>query len=301
MPVYYFNFVILPAPYVYGGFEDTETRSLTVDLDDTYDGVKKCDAKVLAVGHSGYFNIPTRASHSGWSMLDGNGTQLTIPLTAAGISFKMVKVKPGTFQIAHKYEVTLTKAYYIGEFEVTNELYKAVMGSTPSKKNTGNAYPVEMVSWEMITQSGGFLDKLNALTGKTFRLPTEAEWEFAARGGNKGVSHDYLYAGSDDIDEVAWFRENSGSTTHPVGKKEPNELGLYDMTGNVYEWCQDWYEADYYYNNSPATDPTGPTSGTYRVNRGGTWSYSEVFCRVNFRNDYTPSTACEYGGFRLAL
>ena len=138
------------------------------------------------------------------------------------------------------------------------------MGSNPSRYTGDDNLPVEQVSWKDVQE---FIQKLNALTGKTYRLPTEAEWEYAARGGNQ--SQGYKYAGSNTVGDVAWHYGNSDHKTHPVGQKQPNELGLYDMSGNVWEWCQDWYGD---YSSSAQTNPTGPSSGSYRVLRGGSWS-----------------------------
>ena len=191
------------------------------------------------------------------------------------------------------HSVTLS-GYYIGKYEVTQELWKAVMGSNPSYFK-GDNLPVEQVSWNDVQE---FLRKLNAMTGKRYRLPTEAEWEFAARGGNS--SRGYKYSGSNSLGSVAWYYDNSGSRTHAVGTKSPNELGIYDMSGNVREWCQDWY-SDSYYGSSPRTNPTGPNSGSYRVRRGGSWGISASFCRVSARIDGTPARRNYYLGFRLAL
>lgn len=189
---------------------------------------------------------------------------------------------------AHR--VTLS-SYYIGKYEVTQAEWKAVMGSNPSIFE-GDNLPVENVSWNDCQE---FIRKLNTLTGKNFRLPTEAEWEFAARGGNN--SRGYKYSGSNDIGSVAWYNGNSGSKTHPVGQKSPNELGLYDMSGNVWEWCQDW-KGDY--PSSAQTNPTGPASGSYRVYRGGRGNYAGS-CRVSFRYRSTPDFRYCYLGLRLVL
>ena len=190
---------------------------------------------------------------------------------------------------AHK--VTLD-SFYIGKFPVTQRLWVAVMGSNPSLFK-GDDLPVEWVSWDDVQT---FLRKLNAATGKPYRLPTEAEWEYAARGGNK--SQGYKYAGSNDPDLVAWYGSNSDRTTHEVGTRFPNELGIYDMSGNVYEWCQDWYGSC---SSSPQTNPKGPNSVSYRVNRGGSWAYSARYCRVSYRNYFTPDFHNFNLGFRLAL
>ena len=227
-------------------------------------------------------------------------------ITVDGVSFKMIAVEGGTFLMGSpesdteandnekpQHEVTLSN-YYIGETEVTQELWEAVMGSNPSYF-VGANLPVEKVSWNDCQE---FIGKLNAQTGKTFRLPTEAEWEYAARGGKK--SKGYTYSGSNTIDDVAWYVDNSGATTHEVGKKRANELGIYDMSGNVWEWCQDWYGKTYY-ENSPSTDPLGPDSGSNRVGRGGSWWSFAGYCRVANRSWGSPGNRDGLLGFRLAL
>ena len=189
------------------------------------------------------------------------------------------------------HQVTLS-SFSIGKYEVTQEEWQAVMGSNPSNFK-GARLPVECVSWEDCQE---FIRRLNQLTGKRFRLPTEAEWEYAARGGNR--SRGYKYAGSDNLSSVAWYTDNSGSATHPVGQKSPNELGLYDMSGNVWEWCQDWYGS---YSSGSQTNPAGPNSGSRRVCRGGCWNSSARYCRSSRRNYYTPSYRNGSLGLRLAL
>ena len=183
--------------------------------------------------------------------------------------------------------------YYIGETEVTQALWYAVMGSNPSYYTGDSQCPVEQVSWD---DCQTFIENLNALTGMQFRLPTEAEWEFAARGGNS--SQGYKYTGSNSIGDVAWYGSNSSSTHHPVGMKAPNELGLYDMSGNVWEWCQDWYGD---YSSSAQTNPTGPSSSSNRVGRGGCWANDARLCRVANRDFNTPSARNCYHGLRLSL
>ena len=227
--------------------------------------------------------------------------------TVDGVEFKMVAVKGGTFQMGATSEqqdtygderpvhsVTLSD-YYIGETEVTQALWQAVMGSNPSSFTGNSQRPVECVSWD---DCQTFISRLNSKTGMNFRLPTEAEWEYAARGGNR--SNKTQYSGSSNIDNVAWYDSNSGSTTHPVKGKSPNELGLYDMSGNVWEWCSDWYSSDYY-SNSPHNNPQGPSSGSYRVLRGGGWSLNARFCRVAIRNYFGPDYRNFHYGLRLAL
>ena len=189
------------------------------------------------------------------------------------------------------HSVTLS-GYYIGKYEVTQKLWKAVMGSNPSYFK-GDNLPVEQVSWNDVQE---FIRKLNQLTGKSYRLPTEAEWEYAARGGSN--SRGYKYSGSDNIGSVVWYWDNSNKTTHPVGSKSPNELGIYDMSGNVYEWCSDWYGS---YSSSSQRNPKGPASGSNRVNRGGGWSYDARYCRVSSRSGHSPGGGNFSLGFRLVL
>lgn len=224
---------------------------------------------------------------------------------ANGVSFDMVEVRGGTFRMGaiseHDSEaydrekpvhsVTLS-SYYIGKTEVTQELWQAVMGSNPSIFN-GENLPVEYVSWNDCQE---FIRKLNSMTGQNFRLPTEAEWEFACRGGNN--SRGYKYSGSNYVDNVAWYCDNSGDKTHLVATKSPNELGIYDMSGNVYEWCSDWRGG---YTSGAQTNPKGPYDGSYRVNRGGGWYLSARCCRSSNRNSISPDYRCDDLGLRLAL
>lgn len=189
------------------------------------------------------------------------------------------------------HQVTLT-SFYISKYEVTQELWIAVMGSNPSHFKSDLKRPVECVTWEDCQK---FITKLNNLTGKEFRLPTEAEWEYSARGGNK--SNGYMYAGSDNPNVVAWNSDNSGRKTHPVGTKSPNELGLYDMSGNVWEWCQDWKD---YYSSDPQTNPAGPSTGYCRVFRGGAWNHRPTSARVSSRYEFGPTESYNGLGFRLA-
>jgi formylglycine-generating enzyme required for sulfatase activity len=188
--------------------------------------------------------------------------------------------------------------YYIGKYEVTQKEWREVMGSDPPKlrfKGCDNC-PVERVSWNDIQE---FLTKLNATTGKTYRLPTEAEWEYAARGGCS--SQGYKYSGSNNLDEVAWYNDNSRSKTHSVGQKKANELGLYDMSGNVWEWCaDDWHRN---YTGAPTNGRAWIDSprASYRVTRGGSWFLDAQYCRVSNRSGYTPWSRGRYLGFRLAL
>ena len=227
-------------------------------------------------------------------------------IAVGNVQFKMIPVKGGMFTMgatpeqgsdasseekpAHNVKLD---DYYIAETEVTQELWETVMGDNPSHFK-GGTLPVETVSWEDCQQ---FIKKLNELTGMSFRLPTEAEWEYAARGGNQ--SKGYKYSGSDKIKNVAWFDGNSAKLTHNVKTKKPNELGIYDMSGNVWEWCQDWYKASY--DTVLQTNPQGPNSGTFRARRGGGWYYNARDCRVSNRANHTPSYRSFTLGLRLAL
>ena len=231
-------------------------------------------------------------------------TNEAMTFEANGVSFTMMHVEGGTFTMGATsemenpyddekptHQVTLS-SYYIGETEVTQALWQAVMGSNPSTFK-GDDLPVECVSWD---DCQTFISKLNALTGKRFRLPTEAEWEFAARGGNQ--SRHTQYSGSSRIDDVAWYCDNSSYETHPVKTKQPNELGIYDMTGNVYEWCQDWYGS---YSSHAQKNPIGASSGSHRVYRSGGWGLSPGRCRSSYRSFYSPEYSCDDLGLRLVL
>ena len=249
-----------------------------------------------------------------WAMAQNQET-----ISVTGVSFKMIKVEGGTFKMgatneqnspwldenpAHK--VTLS-TFYIGETEVTQALWKAVMGTTTSQQREktrlkdwklvgeGDNYPMYIISWEECQE---FISRLNHLTGRNFRLPTEAEWEYAARGGNK--SRNYKYSGSNMPDDVAWYENNSGNVSHPVKMMKANELGLYDMSGSMFEWCQDWYGKDYY-SNAPKTNPMGPDSGIHRVCRGGPYNGPAGNCRVASRAERSPEERFWDVGLRLAF
>ncbi len=227
-----------------------------------------------------------------------------------GVKFKMVKVEGGRFvmgataeqgddadgdeKLAHEVELD---DYYIGETVVTQELWKAVMGNNPSHFTGDGNLPVECVSWD---DAQMFIQKLNGMTGKKFGLPTEAQWEYAARGGRK--SEGYKYSGSNKINEVAWYDKNSGGKTHPVKEKGKiaNELGLYGMSGNVWEWCEDWYGREYY-SKSLVSNPKGPDEGINHVVRGGSWNSLAEYCRVSYRDCGMPGKGYNYCGFRLVL
>lgn len=217
-----------------------------------------------------------------------------------GVKFNMMPVKAGKFVMGTTnrgngfpaHEVQLLKDYYIGETEVTQSLWEAVMGNNPSHYK-GALLPVETVSWD---ECHNFLKKLGELTRHHFRFPTEAEWEFAARGRKSNPEE--MYAGSSEVWNVAWYSDNNINGTSPVKQKMKNELGIYDMSGNVNEWCQDFYAN---YPTGKLIDPLGPTTGTMRVARGGSWYENEAKCRVYVRNKALPSTRSSNLGLRLAL
>ena len=248
---------------------------------------------ILSQNGAGVSGVVPKASYS-------NGV-----LTVNGIKYNMVWVEGGTFRMGATSEqggdaesdekpvhsVTLS-GYYIGKTEVTQALWKAVMGNNPSRFK-GDNLPVEWVSWNDCQE---FIRKLNALTGQHFRLPTEAEWEFACRGGNN--SRGYKYSGSNNLGSVAWHDDNSGVKTHPVATRSPNELGIYDMSGNVWEWCADWYGD---YSSGAQTNPKGPYGGSYRVYRGGSWGDFVGNCRSSYRYYYYPTIRGNCLGLRLAL
>ena len=225
---------------------------------------------------------------------------------ADGVSLTMIGVEPGSFMMGSEngndnekpvHRVTLTQPYYLGETEVTQARWRAVKGNNPSDYQ-GDDRPVKNVSWD---EAMAFCQKLNdqgkAPKGWKFTLPTEAQWEFAARGGNK--SRGYTYSGSNDVDDVAWHINNSGRETHAVRQKQANELGLYDMSGNVYEWCLDWYGD---YSSGAVTDPQGPQRGFGCVLRGGSWDRYVQDCRSADRGYDGPGNRYNYNrGFRLAL
>jgi formylglycine-generating enzyme required for sulfatase activity len=194
-----------------------------------------------------------------------------------------------------QHRVSISKPFYLGKFEVTQAQWTAVMGNNPSNFK-GRSNPVEMVSWNDVQ---AFISLLNKREGHSrYRLPTEAEWEYSARAGTTGA-----YSFGDDADSLggyAWYDDNSGNKTHPVGQKAPNPWGLYDMHGNVWEWVQDWY-GDRYYSSSPGSDPKGPSSGSNRVKRGGCWGHYARSCRSAYRDDSAPDVRYINLGFRLAL
>ena len=215
----------------------------------------------------------------------------------AGGTFRMGSAAYNSEKPVHS--VTL-RSYSIGKYEVTFAEYEAFCEATgrskPGDEGWGRGHrPVINVNW---SDAVAYCQWLSRQMGKTYRLPTEAEWEYAARGGNR--SSGYTYSGGNNLGSVAWHSGNSGGKTQPVGGKSANELGIHDMSGNVYEWCRDWYERDYYVN-SPESNPQGPSSGSDRILRGGYWDSSAVICRVTHRNGDEPSERYSDIGFRVVL
>ena len=225
------------------------------------------------------------------------------------VVFTMVLVEGGTFEMGataeqgdedpdeNEYPVHVVNLspFYICQTEVTQQLWRIVMDTNPAMILGDKTLPVDCVKWDMCQK---FISALNDIVGHDFkfRMPTEAEWEFAARGGNR--SRGYKYSGSDNLDDVAWYGSNAAGKTHPVGTKKPNELGLYDMSGNLWEWCHDWlgeYEPD------EQTNPAGPDEGYHRVMRGGSWTYGHNFCRVSRRNYTSNVIGVSNCGLRLAM
>jgi len=225
-----------------------------------------------------------------------------------GMEIEMVYIEGGTFTMgctamkksdcisdeAPAHRVTLD-GFYIGKYEITQLQWRIVMGSDPPDLNFKGCdnCPVERISWNDAME---FIKKLNQLTGRTYRLPTEAEWEYAARGGNK--SRSYTYSGSNNADDVAWFIRNCSGKTHNAGLNKPNELGLYDMSGNVWEWCQDWYD-ETYYTYAPETNPVNVQASLYKVLRGGSWIGGAEMLRVSARHRNSPDDRGLYSGLRV--
>jgi len=209
--------------------------------------------------------------------------------------FEMVKIPAGSFMMGsetssnegpvHKMQIS---SFYLGKTEVTQGLWQALMGDNPAKFRKGDDYPVEQVNWDEVQE---FIIRLNERTSQHFRLPSEAEWEYACRATTTGDQYG-------NLDAVAWYDGNSGQSTHPVGQKRPNAFGLYDMLGNVWEWCQDWYDSGYY-KKSPLQDLQGPQKGVDRVGRGGSWSSNSLFVRSAYRYSRSPGYRDGNLGFRL--
>lgn len=278
-------------------------------------GISKDDKSIIAGLMDG-----ARIANGGQS---NNSGQTTIQSgrdfveTTAGLNMKMVWVEGGEFLMggtseqgseAEKNEQVIRRirlnSYYIGECEITQEQWAKVMGTsiqqqaskagTSSYNGIGPDYPMYYVSWE---EAQAFCQELSRMTGRTYCLPTEAQWEYAARGGKKADGS--KYSGSWSIDAVAWYDGNSGSSTHPVKNKRANSLGLYDMSGNVWEWCSDRYRN--VYNVNETNNPTGPSTGSIRVLRGGGWRSSAQGCRVSYRSNGSPDNRNRNQGFRVVV
>jgi formylglycine-generating enzyme required for sulfatase activity len=235
--------------------------------------------------------------------------ELTIDL-GGGMQLEMVLIPTGRFLMGAPdsdkdteadenpiHRVWITKPFYLGKYEVTQEQWEAVTGDNPSYFK-GSRRPVEMVSWKDCQQ---FLNKLNRQPGHRagkFRLPTEAEWEYACRA--RTTTRFYFGDDERELGQYAWYDKNSRSQTHPVGGKIPNAWGLYDMHGNVIEWCADWY-CDEYYTHSPTDNPLGPVKGENYVLRGGSWGFPSAYCRSASRNSHELEARRYYLGLRLAL
>lgn len=236
-------------------------------------------------------------------------TDTTVIVSINGVAFTMILVEGGSFEMGateeqgeddpdeNEYPVHIVNlsSYYICQTEVTQELWYTVMGTNPSMIHGKKTLPADCVKWDMCQD---FICALNEILEYRFeiRMPTEAEWEFAARGGNK--SKGCKYSGSDNLDEVAWYGSNAEGKTHPVATKKPNELGIYDMSGNLWEWCQDWMG---HYQPEEQTNPAGPDEGTHRIMRGGSWTYDQNFCRVSRRNYISNVIGVSNCGLRLAM
>lgn len=291
---------------------------VTVDFNDPEYRGHLSTVTVVFVSEAGNWVIDNVASHKEIlaDFIERNTcTQIKNYLTfrVNGVEFNMVAVSGGSFIMGATSEQenayndekpahqVILNDYYIGETEVTQELWQAVMGTNPSHFN-GSNLPVESVSYNDCVEFVGKLNELlsdDLVDGLCFSLPTEAEWEFAARGANLS-SKSTQYSGGQNVDDVAWYDANSGGSTHLVKSKSPNELGIFDMSGNVYEWCKDWYSRDYY-SVSPSNDPQGPADGTHRVIRGGSWDLQTKHCRVALRNYASPGAKGFSNGLRLAL
>ena len=241
----------------------------------------------------------TSSGFSSTSSVSFGSNEISIPVMN-GISIDMVKVEAGTFMMGAetgdetpRHMVKLTKDYYIGKYEVTQRLWQCIMDENPSKFKANNL-PVESVSWNDCQR---FIQRLNQLTGRHFRLPTEAEWEYAALGGNK--SKGYIFSGGNNVDGIGWYSKNCNGTTQPVGMKKPNELGIYDMSGNVSEYCVDQYDK---YEADCQVNPIGGGIFIARVLRGGAWNKDfDWYLRVKTRSKVSPDTRGIYSGLRLVL
>ena len=238
----------------------------------------------------------SRSGAGGRCLSTGDTKTITLP---GGAEMEMIYCAPGSFMMGSpedeedlfddetQHKVTLTKGFWLGKYPVTQSQWKSVMRGNPSHFK-GDDNPVDSVSWDDCKK---FIEKINSRSGRTARFPTEAEWEYACRAGEEGA-----YSGTGDLDDMGWYDGNSDGRTHPVGEKEPNAWGFHDMHGNVDEWCADWYGS---YPTKAVTDPKGPSSGAFRVLRGGNWGDDAGYCRSAFRSSDDPDIGYDYCGFRL--
>jgi formylglycine-generating enzyme required for sulfatase activity len=298
----------------------TETKNGRIEI--TYDlsGSEDCSISVVATSSDESTITPTSLFGDAGSVTPGKNKLMlwepqlegrplagwSIMLEAlADLGIKWISVEGGTFRMGSNenndekpiHDVTVS-SFKMSATEITFDQYDLYCNATGKNRPSDNGWgrgnhPVINVSWNDAVE---YCTWASRQTGKTVRLPTEAEWEYAARGGNK--SRNYKYSGSDDIGSVAWYGGNSYSKTQDVATQKANELGLYDMSGNVYEWCQDWYDENYY-SNSPSANPQGPSSGQYRVLRGGSWYFFDNSCRVAFRSWSLPDLRVDFYGFRV--
>ncbi len=262
----------------------------------TTDGGKNYTPISGAEGDLGSNVLPGTGKEITWRITDNSptGKDVLFKVWAYAPPQGMVYVEGGNFQMGSNsgendempvHTVTVN-SFFMDATEVTQAEYRRVMGKNPSNFSGCDECPVEKVSWEDAMEYANKVGK---------RLPTEAEWEYAARGGNQSMGN--TYSGSNDLSVLGWYVDNAGNKTHPVSQKRPNELGLYDMSGNVYEWCADWYGEDYYSQSSRA-NPHGPASGTTRVLRGGSWNNNDINCRVAYRYADFPINKYIIFGFR---
>ena len=306
-------------PYIYGKPADANEKQFKVFDSPTQYYSHSFSSPVMDNGKSGYLQLPEENSHEGWTIQNQQYNDDEIRMYNA--VYKMISVEGGFYQMGnptnenHSYydkdSYGNTYDYYddipshsvylngfsIGEAEVTQDLWEAIMGTNPSQTK-GINYPVQSVSWD---DCQTFITKLNQLTGLQFRLPTEAEWEYAARGGNK--SQGYEYSGSNFAEDVWWGYGSWNVYLTPVKDYSFNELGLYGMSGGVWEWCLDWYD-EHYYETSPMNNPQGPSSGSNRVVRGGAYLFdygAANACPISYRGKYSQQSKDERIGFRLAL
>ena len=293
-------YIFVIKPLTSASHNDSEENQTTENISEN--STSSLETEPTTITPSTTSNTPTPNTTSNTTTETKSETKDNSAIFAQ-LESNMVSINGGTFIMGATYEqdeamdreyptheVTLS-SFKICKYEVTQELWQAVMGTNPSR-NVGTKRPVDNVSWNDCQR---FIKKLNSLTGKNYRLPTEAEWEFAARGGN--YSQNNKYSGSSYADETAWHSGNSGNTSHNVGQKRPNELGLYDMSGNVFEWCKDVF-GDYSYN--PQHNPSGPSSGNTHVGRGGGYNLGAKFCRVSGRTPGKSNYKATSLGLRLA-